>query len=90
MVINVVVSMVGACAFIAWLVALVSAVQLVSRRRPEISLSELIFRGHLFYQRDTFDAEAGPLHKRFLSAAAAFLGVLFIGMLCGLIASQFG
>lgn len=82
---QILISIVGAALAVVWLVAAVTCVQLLGHVRPEISKFSLLYRGHLFYRRDTFDEAAGPLHQRFIRCIALFfVGVVVLMLVSAL------
>ena len=61
----------------AWVSAFVHGILLVSHRRPDVSIGQLVFNGWMFYSRDTFLESGHRIHRRFMiSAITFFLGIL--------------
>lgn len=78
MVINVLAALVGFAAFAAWLTAFVSGVLLLSHVAPPRTAFELLFKGHLFYQRDTFLPSGHGIHRTFFRAVMGFIVCIFL------------
>jgi hypothetical protein len=73
---------IGACAGLAWLVAVVSWLLAVSHRKPEVSLARLVFSGMAAFDPNNF-TDVGRRHqKRFL---IAFL-IFFLSCIAGVVA----
>jgi len=71
----------AAVAGIAWLVALVTCIQLFRMRLDDIGGWELAFNGMAWFRADTFKPIARPLHRRFLLAFAAFFAAVLVMVL---------
>ncbi len=61
-----------AIALLAFLVALASAIAMVRRRAPGVSLWHLVTHGMDFWSGKGFQPHAAPFRRRFLIAAAVF------------------
>lgn len=72
----------------ALLVAVITSIRLIGHVRPEIPRRSLAYRGILFYRRDTFDEEAGPLHRRFTRSAGLFFALLIVAMVVISVAAE--
>ena len=70
-----------AVAVVAWLVALVTCVQLFRLRLDDISGWDMAFNGMVWFRADTFKPVARPLHRRFLLAFAAFFAAVIVMVL---------
>lgn len=68
-------------AVVAWLVALVTCLQLYRLRLDDISGWELAFNGMAWFRADTFKPYARPLHRRFLVAFATFFAAVIVMVL---------
>lgn len=75
-------------AFVAWVVALVSGLRMVSLRAPGVTIGYLAFHGTAFFDATKFQPEAAP-HMRRLGRAfvAFFLFVLLAAALAAWVAS---
>jgi hypothetical protein len=65
----------AAGAAVCWLVAAISAVQMLAHVRPEISKWTMAFRGMAFWSADSryFTDGVGPAHRRFILGAVSFV-----------------
>lgn len=66
--------------FVTSIAAAVNAARLSAHVRQGLSRRSLIFHGLLFYRRDTFDENAGPLFRRFTRSAGLFLGLVLVAI----------
>ena len=65
----------------AWCVAVVTGLVLLRYRRADIPLLRLWFSGAWWFRRSTFRAEAVPLWRVFIGAAAVFaVGMVLAGL----------
>jgi hypothetical protein len=75
---DVFIAVLGASAFVAWVVALVSGLQMIRHVRPGVSTSYLLTHGIAFFTGDKFMPAAAPYRRRLRIAAAAFFALVIV------------
>jgi hypothetical protein len=85
--VEIVAGIIGACAGIAWLVAVVSWIMALNHRADEVTLGSLLINGIKAFDPASFD-EKGRVHqKRFVRAFGAFFLFLFLAVGVGVLSS---
>lgn len=72
-------------AFASWAVALVSALRMVRKRAPGVSIADLALNGFAFFDERNFLPEAAADARRMRNAFASFFGFVLLGLLLGLL-----
>jgi hypothetical protein len=78
------ITVLGIAAFVAWLVALVSGLQMIRHARPGVSTSYLLTHGIAFFSGEKFEPAAAPYRRRLCIAAAVFFSLIIIGIVVAL------
>lgn len=68
-------------AFAAAIAATVTSIRLSRHVRQGISRRSLLFRGILFYRRDTFDEDADALYERFTRSSGLFFALVLAAII---------
>jgi len=82
---DVLIAALGAAAFVAWVVALVSGLQMIRHVRPGVSTSYLFTHGIAFFTGDKFMPAAAPYRRRLRIAAAACLALVIVTVVVALL-----
>lgn len=73
---------------LAWLSAIVHWGMAVAHRKPEISLSSMLFAGMKSFDPNNFTAQGQTYQRRFLASFAVFFLALFLGVGLAVVVSQ--
>ncbi len=75
-------------AFATWIFTVVNAIEMVSRRRPDVPLSKLIGSGMAFFDDANFTPEAAPYKRRFVRGFMGFFALTIPTALLGVLSSM--
>jgi hypothetical protein len=78
---RIIVALLGAGAFVSWIVAVVSAIAMVKHRAPGISIAYLATHGGAFFRAESFTPSAAPHRRRFVRAFVTFFAILLAAAL---------
>ncbi|MCC6917985.1 MAG: hypothetical protein IT548_02205 [Alphaproteobacteria bacterium] len=75
----------GGVAFVAVMLAVFSALQMMRYRKPGVPTSWYAFNGYAFFTGKNFEPPAEPLRRLFAMCMIAFLVAILIGIAFGMI-----